>query len=424
MVALITQRFERHHGIGHGREDAAEAILAIQPLENKPFGLGQRLVAAAALGPEWRGLLQHLVEGDEHLTDRGTVRIRVKVPYLGRITDKQLLNINIARVTRLWLQRHHDQQWRDYRARPVADLGHVEREPLRQQHDLNRHYRYRAPWQLPEQAKSNARKDVAALGTTGSPDRPARLLHMRRVDIIADQLEREIGFHTGADIHIAIMEQRPATALLLPITQIIADQALDFRLRLTEEMAQKNVFRGNGGIGLELENPVPVITLEINQAVTGLGHNRGQPVPVYRRNISGRRSAPLLQYRGIGLSVIERCTGAHIAVHDHRNPVNPSDYQHHMPSLVTLAHYLAHYGHQRQNCAAQHQLQVPVTGNRPQLLPICNALKRASPIHPVQGAVSTSDSTAIRPERTAPSIVAGSPVSIQSPASQRLRGGP
>ena len=98
----------------------------------------------------------------------------------------------------------------------------------------------------------------------------ARLRHVRRVGTVADHLQAEIGLHRRADVEGAAMEQRPAAMLALDAAQIDADLALQLEVvRLAEIVAQQDVFRRDGGVGLQLEDPVAVVALLAHQRLRG-----------------------------------------------------------------------------------------------------------------------------------------------------------
>ena len=61
-------------------------------------------------------------------------------------------------------------------------------------------------------------------------DRLARAAHVRRLGIVADHLQREIGLHAGADVEVAAVEQRPAAMRALDAAQIGGDLALEFEI--------------------------------------------------------------------------------------------------------------------------------------------------------------------------------------------------
>ena len=107
-----------------------------------------------------------------------------------------------------------------------------------------------------------SRKRVKTLlldGAAARADRLARPHHVRRVDGIADHLQREIGLHAGAHVEIAVMHQRPAAMGALHAAQIVGDLGFELGVDgLGEIVAQQHVFGRDGAVGLELEHPVAV----------------------------------------------------------------------------------------------------------------------------------------------------------------------
>ena len=101
----------------------------------------------------------------------------------------------------------------------------------------------------------------------------ARAAHMRRVGIVADHLEREIGLDAGAHVERACVNERPAAMVALNPPKIDGDQALELEIRLfAAKMPEQHVFGGNGGVGLELEAPMAVIALQGEQRLRGAGN--------------------------------------------------------------------------------------------------------------------------------------------------------
>ena len=96
-------------------------------------------------------------------------------------------------------------------------------------------------------------------GAATRPDRLARTHHVRRVDRIADHLQREIGFDAGAHVEIAVVYQRPAAVGALNPAQVIRDLGFQYGVdRLAEVMTKQHILGGNGGIGLQFEDPMPI----------------------------------------------------------------------------------------------------------------------------------------------------------------------
>src|SRR5271154_2148772 len=103
-------------------------------------------------------------------------------------------------------------------------------EPARQQHDLDRHGRNAAPWNGAVKREQEAGEDIAPGRAAMREDGFARAAHVRRLGIVADHLESEIGLDAGADVERAVVEDRPAAVSALDSTEIDGDQALEFEV--------------------------------------------------------------------------------------------------------------------------------------------------------------------------------------------------
>ena len=104
-------------------------------------------------------------------------------------------------------------------------------------------------------------------------DRLARAAHVRRVDVVADHLQREIGLDACADVERAGVDERPAAVIALDPAQIDSDQALKLEVgRLAAEVPEQDIFGGNGRVGLEFEAPVAVLSLLGQQRLRGAGN--------------------------------------------------------------------------------------------------------------------------------------------------------
>ena len=119
-----------------------------------------------------------------------------------------------------------------HRARPVGNLVEMERKPARQQHDLDRHRRHAAPGNCAVEREQEAGEDIAPCRPAMGENRFARAAHVRRVGIVADHLEREIGLDAGADVERAGVNERPAAMVALDSPQIDGDQALELEIGL------------------------------------------------------------------------------------------------------------------------------------------------------------------------------------------------
>ena len=144
----------------------------------------------------------------------------------------------------------------------------MERKPFRQQHDLDRHHRHRAPRNEAEQSQHGAGEDIGARRAAAGQHRLAGAAHVLGIDGIADHLQREIGFHRRADIEIAVGEQRPAAMGALDAAQIDGDFLFERGIdRLAQIVPQQHVFGRNRRVSFELEYPMAVGTLARKQCL-------------------------------------------------------------------------------------------------------------------------------------------------------------
>ena len=204
-----------------------------------------------------------------------------------RRREKEFLDADPLGIAGDRFQRAQHQQRRDRGARPIGYLVEMKREPARQQHDLDRHDWNGAPADDPEQRQQRAREDVALRGAASRADRGARPAHVRRLDVVADHLQREISLHARAHVEIAVLNQGPAVMRALAAAQIGRDLGFQFRVDgLAEVMPHQDIFGGDGGVGLEFEHPMPIRTLDGQQ---GVGRSGNRVVQRSRRNLSGAR---------------------------------------------------------------------------------------------------------------------------------------
>ena len=238
------------------------------------------------------------VDCEEEAAPARAARVGDVVPLRGGRRHEQLLDPDRTRVLRSWLQGHQDHERYDHGPRPVGHLVEVEREPTRQQHDLNRHHRHRAPGDLAEQRERDPGEHVAAGGAAMRQNCLARAPHVRRLRIVADQLQGIVGLDAGAEIEIAAGIERPAAVVGLAGAQVNPDLPLERRVDLVEEMLEQDVFGRDARIGLELEEPMPVGTLQLHQALARLRDHRAQILARHRDRIDHSRQVGRSPSRG------------------------------------------------------------------------------------------------------------------------------
>ncbi len=260
MIGRVAQAAIGHDSVGHGRKDAAQPVLAVQPLGN-PVDCRLDGTLARVLRQQRLADAQRLVDGQEQIAPRAAGRVGQIGALFFRRHHEQFADVHGARVQCLRLQGRQHQQRHDHRARPIGHLAEMERRPARQQHDLRRHHWHRAPRHLFEQSERETGEDIGARRAAGLQDGLAGAPHVRRLDIVAAELQREVRLDRGADVELAAMEQRPAAMVGLGRPQINGELLLDAVVDLAGEMLEHDVLGGDGGIRLQLEAPVAFFVL-------------------------------------------------------------------------------------------------------------------------------------------------------------------
>ncbi len=145
----------------------------------------------------------------------------------------------------------------------------MKRESRRQQHDFQRHHRHRSPWDCSEQSQLGAGEHVAALRTPGGQDGGARAPHVRCLRIVTDRFQRKIRFCACRQVERPVVKQRPAAMRALDGAQVVADPALQLYVDPIEEMLQQHVLGRDGRVGFQLEHPMAIGALALQQRPAG-----------------------------------------------------------------------------------------------------------------------------------------------------------
>ena len=204
MVFRIAKRVEHHHAVRHRRENGAETILTVESLRNP-----RRCALDRALSqtPAKRDATKDEIDAAEEPKPQRFLlrRLRRETDRARRLEEK-LLDGDPLGVARSRLERLQHQQRHEDGATPIGNLIEVERKPFRQQHDLDRHHRNRAPGDEIEKRQHHPREHVRARGAAARANGLPRADHVGGVDGVTDHLEREIGFHARAHIEGAVVE--------------------------------------------------------------------------------------------------------------------------------------------------------------------------------------------------------------------------
>jgi hypothetical protein len=256
------EQVEHLHGIDHGREDAAQAVFAVQARPHERGRLLERMPAHARGHARREQPQLRLDRAEQPEPQAVLVRRARRQSQALRRREEQLANTHAARIFRARPQRAQHEQGREHGARPVRHLGQVERRPAGQQRDFHRHHGHGRPRHLAEQREQHAREDIALFGAAVGQDRVPGARHVRGAGRIADHLEGEIRLHAGARIERAAVEQRPAAVLALAAAQVAGDLAFQAGVgRFAQVVHHQHVFGRDGDVRLQFVDPVAVRTL-------------------------------------------------------------------------------------------------------------------------------------------------------------------
>ena len=183
MIVRIAEHVEHHHAVGHGGENRAEPVFAVEPLAHP----GHRAVEGALARALWesngsvaRKTLSTPRKNQNHdAFCCGAFGAGPMVCGGSRNSSSMRTPFGVARPR---LLRHQHQQRHDDGAAPIRDLVEMERKPFRQQHDLDRHHRHRAPGNEAEQSEHDAGEDIGARSAAAGQHRLAGAAHVIGVD--------------------------------------------------------------------------------------------------------------------------------------------------------------------------------------------------------------------------------------------------
>ena len=174
IVRRHAERVEHHHRIGHGGENRAQPVFAIEALAHEGGGLVDGAFARRAREGRLAKLEQH-VDGAEDFVPEAVLVRRLGVALgLFRRRQEQLVDAHAAFVARARLERLQHQERHQHGAAPIGNLRQMEEEPARQQRDLDRHQRQRRPRQDAVERQQEPREHVDLRRAAARADRLAR----------------------------------------------------------------------------------------------------------------------------------------------------------------------------------------------------------------------------------------------------------
>src|SRR5262249_35231829 len=110
---------------------------------------------------------------------------------------------------------------------------------------------------------------IAGLDAAELEDLRSRPRHVRRVRVIAHELQHEICLYGGGDLSGPALVDRPATAGKLLAAEVLGRLAAPRLVRAAEEVQRQHVFGLEDRVALELAAPVSVRGLDRGQVAAG-----------------------------------------------------------------------------------------------------------------------------------------------------------
>src|SRR6266704_2011364 len=169
-------------------------------------------------------------------------------------------------------------------ARPARHGVDVDREPGREQHQLDRQRGQSGPGELPEVGEPEAREDAGAGEAAVAQDEVAGPRERRLVRLVAGQLRGEVRLDRGREVARAARVLRPAPVRLLEGEQALGHAPVEVRPLAPEHAVEEDVLGLHGHVRLERRVPVAVGVLRRRQVLRGARDRlpRARPEPAVR----------------------------------------------------------------------------------------------------------------------------------------------
>ena len=138
-------------------------------------------------------------------------------------------------------------------------------QPVGQKHELRRHRRAIVPVPLAEDREIDSRERVRRLDAAQAQDHLARPDHVRRVAVVAGELQGEVGLHRDADVGRPSFVVGPSAARQLLAPEVLGRLLDPLLARPPEEVQGQDVLGLEDRVALELAAPVAVRPLNGKQ---------------------------------------------------------------------------------------------------------------------------------------------------------------
>ena len=181
--------------------------------------------------------------------------------------------------------------------------GYKEKEMRRDADKLLRDHIYGV---LTEQRQPDLGEHAGRFHPTPGNDEVSRLSETRRAGLLSAELQRKVGFNSGAEIAVITVVEPPATLFSLLIEQIAHHPPFALPVHASQEVEKHQVFGGNGHVGFQLQPPVSLRVLGFQKEPGRLLHHLLNPhQPWFFDAQVGSRRPSVPQTGGVGWTFAE-----------------------------------------------------------------------------------------------------------------------
>ena len=265
----IAKRNQRIDRIGHGRVDGPQPAFTLHPVQQPRLGFLHRPGAKKTKGIFLIDF-EKAVNPHKHVapTEDAAVflkRRRRSIVHAPPRHVEQFFNPLLRRNPARSTMGKDNEQGHNHGPGPIRDRVEMKIKPLGHEHDFGRHTGHAAPIVLSEQRQRNFRKHVGRHDAPCVKDRASGSTHVRIILRNAGQLQRKVGFDRGTDVHRTAEINRPPAVFELSISKIADHVGFPILVDRADVAAQHHILRGQRGIGFQLLNPIPFLTLSLKQ---------------------------------------------------------------------------------------------------------------------------------------------------------------
>lgn len=263
VVEVVAQQMQRDDGVDGGRLDTAPAAVVLLAFDDPAGGRVHREAAHPARGDPVIEV-QRLVEALEDTVPTGR---RCGAPGWVRFAGVgvQLVQCEGGGPDRPL--RGDDSERHDGLAGPAAEVVDIERDPLREEHQLGREFRQVVPFPPPEQGQPDPGEHPARRDPALFPDPPRGAEHVRVVRPVPGQPQCHVRLDGCGQVPRSIVERGPGAVTELLAADEAAGRLYRGGILDSEELAEQEVLGVHGDVGGEVALPPALFVLSAQEVL-------------------------------------------------------------------------------------------------------------------------------------------------------------